>query len=660
MTRPLSWAERVRAWLGGRWKQVSLLAALWSGITAVSFSPLWQAIEWAEFDWLSILTAPGSEGSPIVIVGIDEPSFERLDRLPWPWPRGLHAQLIEALHAAGAAVIAFDVLFAEPSAEDQRFIQAVRSAGNVVLAAIENRIETPHAVQMMRRDPWEALLEAGASAGLVSLGLDNDFTPRRLPVDPDSFWRKVLATFRGHLSEIDTGIAPGSLIRYAGPPWSFPYVSYYQALEPRTFLPPELIRNRIVLVGWATTSAPTPGQPQPDMLATPFVRASGQLTSGVEIQANIIATALRQDALQRAPLWGRLALLGAAAAVTLLTLSRWRPLAGAAWAAGLSAGLVAVAIGAFKAADLWLPVSAPIAGIWLAYAGQGGVAFFRERAQRAFIRRVFGLFVADEIIDHMLAHPEHLVLGGERREVSFIFTDLADFTALTEAIPPATLVDLLKDYFEGMSQIILAYHGTIERFIGDSLVAFFNAPVEQPDHPERAVACALELDAFAQRFAARQRARGIALGVTRIGVNTGEVSVGNFGGTKRFHYTAMGDPINTAARLEGANKYFGTRICVSSTTAIRCPALEFRPIGAIVLKGKTQPVEVLEPLPAGASAQNVERYRRAYKLLQACNPKALAAFAEIVARTPEDALSAYHLTRLKTGETGVRITLAGK
>ncbi len=219
----------------------------------------------------------------------------------------------------------------------------------------------------------------------------------------------------------------------------------------------------------------------------------------------------------------------------------------------------------------------------------------------------------------------------------------------------------MGEYFDGTCEIVIRHEGTIEKIVGDALHVMFNAPLEQPDHPQRAVACALALDEFCQTFVARRNAQGIDFGVTRIGVNTGVTVVGNFGGENFFDYSATGDAINATARLESANKYLGTRVCVSAATAARCPDQTFRPVGDLVLKGKFESVAAYEPVGVSDdSVSDVEEYMAAYRLLSCGDSRAAAAFNELAIRYPQDALVRFHCTRLEAGESGSRIVMKGK
>jgi adenylate cyclase len=245
--------------------------------------------------------------------------------------------------------------------------------------------------------------------------------------------------------------------------------------------------------------------------------------------------------------------------------------------------------------------------------------------------------------------------------MTFLFSDIAGFTRFAETTEPAVLVEVLNAYLDGQCEIVMSHGGTIDKIVGDAVHALFDAPIDQPDHARRAVACALAMDGFATAFAAELRGRGIDFGMTRIGINTGRAVVGNFGDARRFDYTAHGDAINTAARLEGANKHLGTRICVAATTAAACPDRAFRPIGNLRLAGKQAGIEAFEPIaPEEASSERVEAYLEAYERLHARDQDVDAAFAELAARFPDDPLIVLHARRTADGETGTVIVLSEK
>jgi adenylate cyclase len=276
-----------------------------------------------------------------------------------------------------------------------------------------------------------------------------------------------------------------------------------------------------------------------------------------------------------------------------------------------------------------------------------------ERAHAALSR-----YFSPNLAERLAADADAIDLVGQRREVASLFTDLAGFTALVETLDPGVLSTLLNEYLTGMTEIVFAHEGTVAKIVGDALHVLFGAPGEQPDHAARAVACALELDTFAESFRERWRNNAVALGVTRIGVHAGPAIVGNFGGSRFFDYTAYGDTINIAARLEAANKPLGTRICVSAAVAERVEGFCGRPVGDLVLRGRADPIRAFEPLHAETcGTSEAESYMQAFALLEAGDPGAVAAFAAHIGKHRNDRLASFHLKRLLNGATGTRIPL---
>ena len=244
------------------------------------------------------------------------------------------------------------------------------------------------------------------------------------------------------------------------------------------------------------------------------------------------------------------------------------------------------------------------------------------------------------------------------RDVAVIFTDITGFTSLVETAAPELLGELLNEYVTGMTDTVFAHEGTVAKVIGDAIEVLFNAPSDQPDYAMRAVACAQELDAWAEAFRERWKAKGVNFGATRIGVHAGPALVGNFGGGRFFDYTAYGDTINTAARLEAANKFLGTRICVSATIANAVSNFRGRPIGDLVLRGRSEPLRAYEPLSAASfGTPATSQYSEAFAKLEAGDGNAMPAFAALVGSHAEDPLANFYLKRLLNGAQGVRMQL---
>ena len=276
-----------------------------------------------------------------------------------------------------------------------------------------------------------------------------------------------------------------------------------------------------------------------------------------------------------------------------------------------------------------------------------------ERAHAALSR-----FFSPEIARRLAADVGSDGMEVQWRDVATLFTDITGFTSLVETAPTQTLGQLLNEYVGGMTEIVFAHEGTVAKIIGDAIQVLFNAPGDQPDYATRAVACAHALDSWAQDFSARWKAKGVNFGATRIGAHAGPALVGNFGGNRFFDYTAYGDTINTAARLEAANKHLGTRICVSASVAEAAENFQGRPVGELMLRGRSEPLRAFEPLPpAKYEAPETALYAEAFAKMAAGDAGAMPAFAALVGMHAEDALAGFHLKRLLNGAKGIRIQL---
>jgi adenylate cyclase len=264
-------------------------------------------------------------------------------------------------------------------------------------------------------------------------------------------------------------------------------------------------------------------------------------------------------------------------------------------------------------------------------------------------------------VKQIVDDPTKLVLGGERRDMSLLFTDIHGFTTMAEGLDPKDVGRVLNSYLDGMTGAIKRHEGTIDKFIGDAVFALWNAPLDVSDYATKAVRCALEMDAFTERFRVKMNEEGIPLSYTRIGVHAGAAAVGNFGSRDRFSFTASGDAVNAASRLEGLNKTFGTRLCVSDAAKVLCHGITFRPMGSVILKGKTEALDVWEPLQDGAASDEfLARYTAAYAAVRDHDDGARALFAGLAADFPDDPLIAFHHERLREGETGIKIKMTEK
>ncbi|MBF0399482.1 MAG: hypothetical protein HQL90_01800 [Magnetococcales bacterium] len=287
----------------------------------------------------------------------------------------------------------------------------------------------------------------------------------------------------------------------------------------------------------------------------------------------------------------------------------------------------------------------------------------KAEKDRRWIQNAFSKYVSPNRVAYLLKNPDHLALGGEYRDCSFVMTDLAGFTAMMEqcTVEPQEIVHTLNEYLDGMVGIAFKHEGTLDRIVGDAVAVLFSAPVVQEDHAQRAVNCALEMDRFATQFALEKQRQGLPFGFTRIGVNSGRVLLGNFGGKLVFDYRALGDPINTASRLESINNQLGTRVCVSGETVSRVSGFCGRLVGHLILKGKENGIHAYQPLPEEARDTPLVRcYESAYQLMASKDSHAFAAFAQALAKWPEDPLLRFHYARLLAGQSGESIFFTDK
>ena len=427
-------------------------------------------------------------------------------------------------------------------------------------------------------------------------------------------------------------------------------------------VPKSLLENHLVLLG-------TSAQGLMDLRFSPL----GRIIPGVEVHAQALEQILAGQFLRR-PSWAT-----AAEAITIIVgtlligfLSLRTKALNAALAGSL---LLAATLGggwhAFREYGLLLDTITPATVFLTTFVLCSLIHHFVSESEQRWIKAAFSRYVSPNRVAHLIENPADIALGGHRQECSFIFTDLANFTRLMESIDPVQAVARLNAYLDGMIAIAFRHDGTLDRIVGDSVAIMFSAPVRQADHRARALACGMEMHAFASRYADELQSKGIDFGLTRIGIHSGEVIVGNVGGSTIFDYRALGDAVNTASRLEGANKYLGTSICISEATLAGCPADTLaRPIGKLVLKGKTEALQVYEPLLPYRNAGYAPEaeYRQAYELLAGAgsesedraNPPALDAFKDLVERFPEDPLVALHWGRLKSGLRGDLIVMSEK
>lgn len=444
--------------------------------------------------------------------------------------------------------------------------------------------------------------------------------------------------------------ADASMWVHYTPPQPARYVPAWQVLAGE--LPPERLRDQIVLVG-------TSAQGLLDLRFSPL----GGIIPGVEVHAQALEQIVTGHWLQR-PGWAPAAeLLAVAVGGLLVAVAAMQAgaLVSAAAFAALASTLLGGAWWAFTRQGLLLDPLLPTLAMLAVFLPTTVVRHVMSDRQQRWVRHAFSRYVSPNLVDYLIAQPQALELGGRRQRCSFVFTDLAGFTSVMERMDPAQAVTVLNQYLDGMIAIAFAHEGTLDRIVGDAVAIVFSAPVQQADHERRAVDCALAMHRFAQDYLAARRAEGVAFCETRIGVHTGEVIVGNFGGSHIFDYRALGDPVNTASRLEGANKYLGTHVCLSQATLDGCPGLPVRPVGRLRVAGRQEPIMVYEPLAAtDGQAVQQEAYAQAYAAMTEGSSAARARFAQLQQDSPHDKLVQLHAARLQAGSVDNLIELAGK
>lgn len=635
-----------------------VVAAVVASIAAERLLPVVRVAEnWSRDLRVATLTPPAPQSERIVVVTVTE---DTLAAFPYrsPLDRGFVSELLRVLEGKGARLVALDMLLDQPSEtrKDETLRGVLRTLAVPLVVASAG---TADGLTDRQVDFMASFLE-GIPTGvpMVSPNRD-DGTVRSVPLRQLREGREEpgFVTSIARVLEVPLPDEDSLALRFRGRPDARtpPFASY--PAHAVALMPDAWFEDRIVLIGVDL--------PLLDRHRTPFSIPGGPGSvdmPGAMLQAHALSQILEGT---EAP--------GDSFVQTILATILFAALGAFIVVTDLSAGVKALALligvgviwtggfAIFPASGALVPLVAPTLGLalcaMLAYAWR----WREEQAQRRFIHDAFAKYVAPSIVDHMIANPDELRLGGERRDITFVFTDIAGYTTLTENTEPELFVKIMNEYLDGTTEIVLAHGGTLEKFVGDALHVMFNAPVDQPDHAERAVACALALDAWCQDFVARLRDRGIDFGLTRIGVNTGVVVVGNFGGEKRFDYSATGDAINTAARLESVNKQLGTRVCIGATTVEQCGGGRFRPVGELVLKGKSEGVAAYEPVRDGDKTHcGVDAYLAAYAMLCAKDPQAEAAFRELAREYPEDPLVAFHLGRLAAGESGSVVVLKEK
>ena len=636
------------------------------------------------------LRRPVTSDLNVIVVDIDRASIDALGA--WPWPRQTVARLVEAVAGGRPAAIAVDVLFAEPDDRspaalarrlgsvtgradisaladtlpdgDQRLARAIGSVpvalgfvldpdrdGALPGAAVVSRGSLPF------DDLWQAtgaigptapLAAAAGGLGALSLPGSADGAIRQVPV----FVAAAHVLMPGLAAEALRLASGASSYLIEGEPPMLAVGSRRLALSrdgllrlvptapahrvDRTLSAIDVLEGRIdrsrlaaalVLLGG---SAPELG----GLRKTP----ADPLTPSVQIQADALEQMVSgrlPRTLAAAPVVQPLAVLAIGALAIVLGAALSPPTGAAALTAAIAL-LWIIAIAVSGLADRLIDPLTPSIAAVLAFAVTAGTAYSLTRRREAFVRHRLEQHLAPAVVRRIVAQPNLVKLNGERREVTSLFTDIEGFTATMYRAGPEELMATLDEYFEGLAGIVIEHGGMVDKIVGDGVHALFNAPLDLEDHPRRAVECAIAIQAWCESFRHRTRAAAIGLGRTRIGIETGPAVVGDVGIQSKLDYTAHGDAVNMAARLEACNKELGSAICVGPDAAARCDAALLRPLGRLAVRGRKEPIAVFEPWPDDASPAWREAYLTAYAMIERDAARAAMLLQKLAAERTAD------------------------
>ena len=587
-----------------------------------------------------------SVNDSIIIISVDDASLESMNWLGWPWPRQIWSDMTEFLYRSGVEVVYFDITFSTSStfsAGEDSVFGAAAGGGNTVFitglgreegqpipenALIDLHVPVDNAAPFRYASPPVADIASGA-AFLTS--------PYAFP-DPDGMFRQTPVFFPAETGAVpspalaiamlfrddhDVFLQNNALlwsnteipltedyemqVRFAGPSGSYRTISVADVFSAMTgdttSLEPSSLAGKIVLIGY-TASDLMDLKPMPYSARCP----------GVEVIANSLDNILSGRHVVTSGMITTLLLtlfLSLAVAWALVFITRVIP----ASLTGLLAILAyaAVCLYVFRSLDIWLPAVPPLSAGLLTLLGGSVVAYQYATKDKKFLKAAFSQYLSPAIVSLVAKNPEMLKLGGEKKVMTAFFSDIAGFTTISEKLDPQDLVKLLNIYLTEMTDIILESGGTVDKFEGDAIIAFWGAPVEYEDHAQRAVSSALECQRVHAVLNRRLEEINFPPLHTRMGLASGSMVVGNMGSDKRFDYTMMGTDVNLASRLEGVNKVYSTPILISNTTKEFLPeSIKCREIDTVMVMGQKTPVTIWEPvlkIPVFA-----ERYSKALKL----------------------------------------------
>ncbi|MEX2191705.1 MAG: adenylate/guanylate cyclase domain-containing protein [Bacteroidota bacterium] len=587
-------------------------------------------------------------GGDVVIVGIADTDSRAMPE-PFPFPRSYYGHLVENLNRAGARAIAFDITFQSDREGDDAFREILKKYDNVILAVKSEEGEGGERayVRSIERSYNNVFYDVNKRVGVVSIIKDRDDVARRyfpmmtigdyltptfgfaalnrhFQLGPDVTPQLtdeyiLIGTEKGAYRIVPKYDDRSLLLNYYGPNKTIPYIDFAQAIDDASFNTKDeleigeelnlfegsesLFRNKIVLVG---STMPE----ERDYHSVPIKTADGNtLMNGVEIHATAIQNILDQDYITVAdPMteMGFILLLTVLIFVGLLRLKAIKTKLTFLVEIGvvllvlvLIGGIFELSIIVFSNSNILFNIVNPSLAIVFCYFGTAVYQYLTERQQKAMIKGVFSHYISAAVVNELVNNPEKAKLGGDRRELTVFFSDIAGFTTISEQFHgrPEGLVELLNEYLDEMTSIILKYSGTLDKYEGDAIMAFWGAPIPQKDHALRTCLASLDMQKRLAVLRPKWKKEGKPPLAVRCGVNTGTMIVGNMGGKDRFDYTVIGDSVNLASRLEGANKQYGSDIMISDMTFQHVKdKVVVRELDLIQVQGKTEPVKVWELL----------------------------------------------------------------
>ncbi len=578
-----------------------------------------------------------------------------------PLDRKLLGAALRRIDAMGARAIGIDILIDQPQPEDPLLVADFRTMRTPTFLGFASNATNGNFMQSWQEDFLTGFLKRLAPGDVrpasIRVQSDTDDVMRNWPTQPASLppllanalAPAVHAEFRGYTGSIGYRL-PRDLER---PVFLSLPIDLFGTDEGAAAMA-GFVRGRYVLIGGDISDV--------DRFDTPATRITHKQTTGLEVHASLLAQMLDGRMFRAIPgpaLWlAAILVVLAGAATAIADMPVWRLALVMAAQAALIFGLPFL-LQHWQIDTRNLPMFGWLVGWVLAYASVGTAARAVGSQQRRFAQSALGKYLPADVANQIMRDPDSLSLNGEKREIFALFSDLEGFTKLSHAIEPEMVAYLLNSYLDMLSDIVLEHGGTIDKFVGDAVVAFWGAPISRPDDPDRAARAAVAMYEAGERFREQAPPGVPPLGVTRVGLHCGDAIVGNFGGEDRIQYTALGDSMNTAARLEGANKYLKTTVLVSETAAARATEGRFRPMGRIVVSGRSTPLALYEPVPRLDGAE-LDMLVALYRRFDEGDWLALTDMEEYAAGHPGDRAIANLIYRLQQVGPGGSYVLESK